>query len=51
MRKTPAHIIAAAKKAAASAPDFTPEVLADAYKAIGVEDLSARAAEPLRDAA
>lgn len=38
MRTPPAHIIAAAKAAAAKAPDFTPDVLAEAYRAIGVED-------------
>ena len=42
MRKTPAHIIAAAKAAAAEAPDFTPDVLAAAYRAIGVEDETTR---------
>lgn len=51
MRKTPAHIIAAAKKLADEAPDFTPEILAAAYRAIGVEDRSARATKPVRDAA
>ena len=38
MRITPAHIIAAAKAAAAQAPDFTPDILAGAYRAIGVKD-------------
>lgn len=46
MRITPTHIIAAAKRIAAEAPDFTPEVLASAYCAIGVEDEASRAAEP-----
>jgi hypothetical protein len=46
MRKTPAHIIAAAKRIAAAAPDFTPEVLASAYRAIGVEDESSLPANP-----
>jgi hypothetical protein len=36
MRNPPAHILAAAKAAASQAPDFSPEVLAVAYRAIGV---------------
>jgi hypothetical protein len=51
MRITPTHIIAAAKRIAAEAPDFTPEVLASAYRAIGVEDESSLAANPLAGAA
>jgi hypothetical protein len=38
MRKTPDHIIAAAKRAAAKATGFSPEALASAYEAIGVKD-------------
>ena len=38
MRKTPDHIIAAAKKAAARATGFSPETLAAAFEAIGVKD-------------
>lgn len=41
-KTTPAHILAAAKAAAAKAPDFTPDVLAEAYRAIGVEDETPR---------
>lgn len=48
MRKPPAHIIAAAKAVAAKAPDFTPDVLAEAYRAIGVED---ETVQPLMKAA
>ena len=51
MRTTPAHIIAAAKRLAAEAPDFTPEVLASAYRAIGVEDESSLLANPSAAAA
>jgi hypothetical protein len=51
MRTTPAHIIAAAKRMAADAPDFTPEVLASAYLAIGVEDESSLPSNPAATAA
>jgi len=38
MRKTPNHIIAAAKHAAARASGLSPEALAAAFEAIGVKD-------------
>ncbi len=38
MRKTPHHIIAAAKQSAARATGLSPEALAAAFEAIGVKD-------------
>jgi hypothetical protein len=48
MRKTPDHIIAAAKQAAARATGLSPEALAAAFEVIGVKD---ERKNPCREAA
>ena len=48
MRKTPDHIIAAARKVAARATGLSPEALATAFEAIGVKD---ERKKPCREAA